>query len=165
MSLQEHAAQLQARTPDSVPDDKRTAVAEFVLAPGDHFGVRRDKEITIKVGQYVLLHNEINPSIPHVGQIEKLWTSPAGGRVVTYTKFFRPEETFHVPTRSFFQNEVLKNIDLISQPADQVMRHCCVLHLRDYLRLQPVGIAPEDTFVCESKYTPKGKNIKPIKPW
>lgn len=141
------------------------ALPEVTVQPLDSHGAPAGQPITVRVGEYVLLRNAINTAMPHVGLVEKLWQTPSGGRVVTYSKFFRPEETFHVPSRSFFQNEVLRSSDLFSQPVESIMRHCCVLHHKDYMRLQPVDIAPEDTFVCESKYTVKGKSIKPIKLW
>eukprot|EP00732_Lithocolla_globosa_P002245 Lithocolla_globosa_v1_NODE_1416_length_2594_cov_2.861417.p1 type:complete len:788 gc:universal NODE_1416_length_2594_cov_2.861417:2424-61(-) len=81
-----------------------------------------------------------------------------------------PEQTFHVPTRKFFENEVFKttatNIEVFGS---SLRGHCLVLSCRDFCRGRPVGwndsSLQRDVYVCESRYLDSGKKMEVVKNW
>jgi hypothetical protein len=102
--------------------------------------------------------------------------------------FLYPEQTYHVPTRKFFENEVFKSLQNRDVPVAEVAGRCCVLFFRDYAKGAPMGVLPhtgglplthaharmlgmpadyaaEDVYVCESRYRDNGREIVPIKSW
>lgn len=147
-----------------MPDNDRAQKTEFVLERAAPSGEPAEP-LTLHIGDHILLHNTENPAQPRIGIVETLWSTRSGGRVVTYSVYLRPQDTFHLPTRHFYANEVLRTSELASQPLEDVLRKCCIHYIRDYLRLVPVGIDERDHFLCESKYVPKSKTIKLIKTW
>jgi hypothetical protein len=42
-------------------------------------------------------------SQPNIANIQKLWTDPDGTKWFEGIWFFRPDQTFHIPTRKFLQ--------------------------------------------------------------
>lgn len=81
------------------------------------------------------------------------------------TQFLRPNETYHVPTRMFYEKEVLRGTEQIDGTEGSMMGKCLVLYIKDYLKSISARIAAKDTFLCESRYSVKQKNISPIKSW
>ena len=77
--------------------------------------------------------------------------------------FFRPEETFHLPTRKFLEREVFKSDQHLGCPLSQIVGKCAVMSVKDYFRLQPEGYAEQDVYVCESRYSSRCKTFKKIK--
>lgn len=66
----------------------------------------------------------LNQSYPH----NKLPVSPA-----------RPQETFHVRTRKFLQQEVFKTEAHRVLPLDHVAGHCYVMNVKEYFKFKPEG--------------------------
>ena len=81
------------------------------------------------------------------------------------SQFFRPAETFHVPTRMFYEHEVLRSNEHIEASASCIVGKCVVLFLRDYLKYMSTEFGPKDTYVCASRYSAKAKAISAIKSW
>jgi hypothetical protein len=40
---------------------------------------------------------------PNIANIQKLWTEPDGTKMFEGIWFFRPDQTYHIPTRKFLQ--------------------------------------------------------------
>lgn len=40
---------------------------------------------------------------PNIANIQKLWTGPDGTKMFEGIFFFRPDQTYHLPTRKFLQ--------------------------------------------------------------
>ena len=78
--------------------------------------------------------------------------------------FYRPDQTKHVSTRKFFEREIFKTTDFRELGFDQP-RRCCVLFHKDYVRGKPQGFAPEDVYVCESRYNENAASFHAIKLW
>ncbi|EGD72640.1 hypothetical protein PTSG_04375 [Salpingoeca rosetta] len=132
---------------------------------GDSASVTVSAGKTVKANDYVLVYNQSKPSAPHVALVEKVWKDKDGNTFVNVTYFYRPEETFHVPTRTFFENEVLVAPDRYVHPLRHVLRKCLVLYVRDFAKNDVHGFSPKDVFLVESRYSPNAKSIKPIKLW
>ena len=157
LDQENHNARIEALLPERVLESERTTQTEFVLERPSVAPLR------IQVGDHILVRNREDPSRPRVGAVDRLWTTRSGGRVVTYTLFLYPSETYHSSTRTFFTNEVLLTSETFSQPAEEVLRKCSIQHPSEYVHMEPVGIPAEDQYVCESKYTIKGKNFSRIR--
>ena len=121
--------------------------------------------VRYRVGDFVLLANPAPGKPPHVVNVSKLWKGPDGRQYLQAVYYYRPEETFHLATKTFFVNEVLRSNDVFVHPLAQVIRRCYVAFVRDYQRSTPAGIPEEDYFVCESRYTTKGRAMSRIKQW
>ena len=48
--------------------------------------------------------------------------------------FLYPDQTYHVPTRKFFENEVFKSTQYRDAPLDDIAGRCCILFVRDYAK-------------------------------
>uniref|UniRef100_A0A8C8M1Q8 Protein polybromo-1 n=1 Tax=Oncorhynchus tshawytscha TaxID=74940 RepID=A0A8C8M1Q8_ONCTS len=75
---------------------------------------------------------------PHIVCIERLWEDEA--------------EVF----KSDYFNKVL---------VSKILGKCMVMFVKDYFKLQPEGVRPEDVYVCESRYSARNKAFKKIKLW
>jgi len=100
---------------------------------------------------------------PHIYMVERMFEKE-GAKAIWGGQFFRQRETFHVPTRTFYEKEVMKGDLHEAIPISKVLGKCYVLPVRDYFRHKPQGLEERDVYVCEWKYTSKQRNWKKIKP-
>ena len=91
-------------------------------------------------------------------------------------QFYRPNETYHLPTKKFLRQEVFLTQTIEHIPMNKIQGLCHVLHLKDYYKFQPTiedsinsslkfQDPDKDIYVCESRYNPKTKIVKKIKWW
>ena len=115
------------------------------------------------VGDFVLI-NPSKPGIePQIFMVERLFEKD-GANSIWGAQFFRQRETFHVPTRTFYEAEVMKGDLHQAIPISSVMGKCYVMPVKDYCKFKPEGFDEKDIFVAEWKYTSKQRNWKKIKP-
>ena len=100
---------------------------------------------------------------PHIYMVERMFEKE-GAKAIWGAQFFRQRETFHVPTRTFYEKEVMKGDIHEAIPISKVLGKCYVMPVKDYFRQKPQGLEEKDIFVCEWKYTSKQRNWKKIKP-
>ena len=100
----------------------------------------------------------------HIYHIDRLFEREGGNKTIWARQFFRQRETFHVPTRTFFEKEIMQGDIFNSIPISKVLGKCIVMQHRDYIRQKPEGFEEKDIFVCEWRYTSKIRNWKKIKP-
>ena len=67
-------------------------------------------------------------------RIERLWVNESGQRFAFGHHYLRPHETFHEPSRRFFQNEVFRVPIYEVLPLDSIWRQCWVLDLQTYCK-------------------------------
>jgi len=100
--------------------------------------------------------------------------------------FYFPPQTYHVPTRRFYEKEVFKTSDFREILFGNIIKKCCVLYFRDYVKGslflmeyfevsirynllvligKPEHIPFEDTYVCESRYYESNPSFQQIKSW
>eukprot|EP00088_Acartia_fossae_P025373 TRINITY_DN2619_c0_g1_i1.p1 TRINITY_DN2619_c0_g1~~TRINITY_DN2619_c0_g1_i1.p1 ORF type:complete len:664 (-),score=228.07 TRINITY_DN2619_c0_g1_i1:898-2889(-) len=101
---------------------------------------------------------------PLIYQVERLFERDGCGKTIWARQFFRQRETFHVPTRTFFEKEVMQGDLHSSVPVTKVLGKCIVMPHKDYFKLKPEGFDEKDIYVCEWRYTSKIRNWKKIKP-
>ena len=92
--------------------------------------------------------------------IEKIYR---GSTMMSGNQFFRPVETFHVPTRKFLEREVFRTDVHQDFEFDKIGGRCFVMNVKDYFRMAPVGFKDEDVYVCESRYNSKTRSFKKMK--
>jgi protein polybromo-1 len=88
-------------------------------------------------------------------------------------QFYRPNETYHLPTKKFLRQEVFLTQTIEHIPMNKIQGLCHVLHFKDYYKLQPIieystlkfQDLDKDIYVCESRYNTKTKIVKKIKWW
>lgn len=67
--------------------------------------------------------------------IEKIFGAKASGEQNFYgNAFYKPEETFHVPTRKFLEKEVFRTDVHATLPFSKIAGRCVVVPVRDYFR-------------------------------
>ena len=69
-----------------------------------------------------------------------------------------------MPTRTFFEKEVMQGDLHNAIPITKVMGKCFVMALKDYIKYKPETFEEKDIYVCEWRYTSKIRNWKKIKP-
>ena len=115
------------------------------------------------VGDFVLISPSEPGLEPQIFMVERLFEKN-GANSIWGAQFFRQRETFHVPTRTFFEKEVMKGDIHQAIPISSVLGKCYVMPVKDYAKFKPEGFEEKDIFVCEWKYTSKQRNWKKIKP-
>jgi len=96
--------------------------------------------------------------------IEKIYRSATTGvQMISGNQFFRPVETFHVPTRKFLEREVFRTDVHEDFEFALISGRCFVMNVKDYFRSAPNGFREEDVFVCESRYNSRARNFKKMK--
>ncbi|KAL1401559.1 hypothetical protein pipiens_020017 [Culex pipiens pipiens] len=103
--------------------------------------------------------------IPGIMYIERLWTNSDGVKMMYGNMVLRPYETYHLQTRKFMEQEVFKSDQHQAVPLTQAQNKCFVMHVKDYFKMRPEGFADKDVFVCESRYSARGRCFKKIKTW
>ncbi|CAF3824420.1 unnamed protein product [Adineta steineri] len=88
-------------------------------------------------------------------------------------QFYRPIETYHLPTKKFLRQEVFLTQTMKHIPMNKIQGLCHVLYIKDYFKYQPIfdnqsikiPDLDKDIYVCESRYNIKTKIVKKIKWW
>ncbi|CAL4066120.1 unnamed protein product, partial [Meganyctiphanes norvegica] len=125
-------------------------------------------DIDYCMGDFVYIQaQEKNIENPII-HIERLWTNSEMKKMIYGCHYFRPSETFHPPSRRFFEQEVFKSDQHAAYPLSQVVGKCYVLSANDYFTHKPEGSTPiddKDVYVCESRYSSRSRFFKKIKHW
>lgn len=103
--------------------------------------------------------------IPGIIYITRLYTNSENIPMMEGNTFFRPYETFHIPTRRFMEQEVFKADQQKSVPLSKIKGRCFVMCIRDYIQKKPEGFEEKDVYVCESRYNTRARSFKKIKIW
>ncbi|XP_055539824.1 protein polybromo-1 isoform X1 [Wyeomyia smithii] len=103
--------------------------------------------------------------IPGVMYIERLWTNNDNIKMMYGNMMLRPYETYHLTTRKFMEKELFKSDQHQAIPLSQAQNKCFVMHVKDYFKMRPEGFQDKDVYVCESRYSSRGRCFKKIKTW
>jgi len=115
------------------------------------------------VGDFVYVTATESGMEPQIFMVERMFEKN-GTNTIWGAQFFRQRETFHVPTRTFFEKEVMRGDLHQAIPISSVLGKCYVMPVKDYFKYKPEGLEEKDIFVTEWKYTSKQRNWKKIKP-
>ena len=120
---------------------------------------------TYHVGDFVYVESTERNMDNHVYLIERLWTGLDGNQMFFGNWFCRPNETFHLASRKFLEQELFKSDVRSPHPLSQIRGRCFVLNVKDYFKVKPAAFADHDVYVCESRYSTKARMFKKIKVW
>ncbi|XP_037039664.1 histone-lysine N-methyltransferase ash1 [Bradysia coprophila] len=82
-------------------------------------------------------------------RVERLWKDDDGNRFVFGHHYLRPHETYHEPSRKFYQNEVVRVPLYEKVPIDLVMGRCWVLDPTTFCKGRPVDCEESHVYICE----------------
>lgn len=83
-------------------------------------------------------------------RVEKLWKNSEGKRLIYGHHYLRPHETFHEPSRRFYENEVIRVPYYEVVPIELVMARCWVFDRNTFCKGRPVDCnAEEHVYICE----------------
>ena len=82
-------------------------------------------------------------------RVERLWRNEAGAMFAFGYHFLRPHETFHEPSRKFFDNEVFRVPLYEVLPLDTIWRECWVLDPVTFVKGRPLAAQEEHVYICE----------------
>lgn len=116
-------------------------------------------------GDIVLLLSENNQGKPIICHIARFWKDKKDDVHLTGTWYLYPEQTFHLPSRKFFEMEVFKTKTLHDHSANHILRKCMVLPWSEYRKGCPEGFSASDVFVCDFKYSDSGRQMEKMKNW
>lgn len=89
--------------------------------------------------------------------VERLWKDQEGNSFIYGHHYLRPEETFHEPTRKFYQNEIVKVPAYEVLPIDLVMRRCWVLDPLTFCKGRPIDCDESHLYICEWRVDKKAR--------
>ncbi|CAB4068399.1 PBRM1 [Lepeophtheirus salmonis] len=84
------------------------------------------------------------------------------GRPLLEIVFYRPSETYHVPTRKFIEHEVFQSDLRKTISFTEIVGKCWIMPIKDFLRYKPQGFDESDVYVCESRYNTRLRSFKKI---
>lgn len=82
-------------------------------------------------------------------QIERMWTDENGKQFVWGHHFYRPQDTYHEPSRKFFVNELCHSPLEEAIPIWAVVGRCWVLDITTFCKGRPVDAVEEHVYICE----------------
>ncbi|KAJ1975783.1 hypothetical protein H4R34_004211, partial [Dimargaris verticillata] len=100
-----------------------------------------------------------------VALIQSLVVKSTGKAYFKGVWFYRPEQTYHLPTRMFYPQELFFGAATETMPLDGAQGKCFVMPLQAYITSVPRGLPPNRVFLCESRYNAKSKSFQVIKDW
>ena len=82
-------------------------------------------------------------------RVERLWRNETGAMFAFGYHFLRPHETFHEPSRKFYDNEVFRVPLYEVLPLDTIWRECWVLDPITFVKGRPLASQEEHVYICE----------------
>lgn len=82
-------------------------------------------------------------------RVERMWKDNDGKRFVFGHHYLRPHETFHEPSRKFYQNEVVRVPLYEVVPIELVMGRCWVLDTATFCKGRPIDSVESHVYICE----------------
>ncbi|KAG0250955.1 hypothetical protein BG011_007954, partial [Mortierella polycephala] len=121
---------------------------------------------TYRVGDFVHLKNDSDPSKPIIALIFSIWEDENGQRGLDTTWFLRPDQIVHSYASRFYPSEVVKASGSHEHPLGDILGRCFVLYTRDYVRGRPVDWKQgQNIYLCEQRYSEAYKSVSKIKNW
>ena len=98
---------------------------------------------------YKSVDQNISTQDMDIFRIERLWKNEAGAMFAFGYHYLRPHETFHEPTRRFFNNEVFRVPLYEVLPLDTIFRQCWVMDPASFCRGRPLECEEDHVYICE----------------
>ncbi|KAJ8518925.1 hypothetical protein ONZ45_g4070 [Pleurotus djamor] len=127
---------------------------------------------SIKLGDWVHISNPDDPARPIPGQVFRCWTSTDPARMgepgITVAWYYRPEQTFHPASRTFFENEVFKSGHMGDHPLEDLIEKIAVQFTTRHIRGRPrppYWYPGWPIYVCDSRYHEQDHTFVRVKNW
>ena len=91
----------------------------------------------------------VNSNDMDIFRVERLWVNEAGHKFAFGFHYLRPHETFHEPSRRFFDNEVFRVPIYEVLPLDTIWAECWVTDPVTFCRGRALAAKEEDVYICE----------------
>ncbi|VDO25165.1 unnamed protein product [Brugia timori] len=154
---------------EEAKDDEENKKSETLgpKADGDiDLGSTGQGGIIYRVNDYAYVApSEETVSQRHIMRIERLYRDSDGQTFARGTWCYRPEETFHLATRKFCENEVFLTSYYDTVTVDRLIGKCHVMPVRQFMRQKPKGFEDSDIYVCECRYMGRQLHFKKLKHW
>ena len=132
-----------------------------VEIPGKSFTNLQYRGVQYSVGDFVYVRSERGGE-PEIHRLDRLFERE-GIRTILGRRFYRAKmETFHEPTRIFYEKELARSSLNAIMPISRVLSRCYVMPVHHYNTHHAEGIAEKDTYVCEFNYFPKMRQWEKI---
>lgn len=95
-------------------------------------------------------------------RIEQLWKDESGRRFAYGHHYLRPHETYHEPSRKFYQNEVMRVPLYEEVPIEMIMGRCWVLDPITFCKGRPVDAVEEHVYICELRVDKAAKTFAKV---
>lgn len=82
-------------------------------------------------------------------RVERMWKDHDGKRFIFGHHYLRPHETYHEPSRKFYQNEVVRVPLYEVVPIELIMGRCWVMDLNTFCKGRPVDCVESHVYICE----------------
>lgn len=82
-------------------------------------------------------------------RVERMWKDNDGRRFVYGHHYLRPHETYHEPSRKFYQNEVVRVPLYEVVPIELIMGRCWVMDLNTFCKGRPTDSVESHVYICE----------------
>jgi hypothetical protein len=116
-----------------------------------------------EVGEFAYIKND-GGAKPSICLLTRLYRHEGDGMpMFEGVRYLHPDQTHHVATRMFYENEVFKTKEPVIGPIAELDGKCWVLFMREYCAYTVAGINPSDLYCCESRYTKSGKKMDKIR--
>lgn len=103
-------------------------------------------------------HNECD-----IFRVERMWKDHDGRRFIYGHHYLRPHETYHEPTRKFYQNEVVRVPLYEVVPIELIMGRCWVMDLNTFLKGRPMDSIETHVYICELRVDKAARLFSKIK--
>jgi histone-lysine N-methyltransferase ASH1L len=98
---------------------------------------------------YKTVDKNISADDMDIFRVERLWINEVGKMFAFGYHYLRPHETFHEPTRRFFDNEVFRVPLYEVLPLDTIWRQCWVMDPPSFCRGRPNSAEEQHVYICE----------------
>ncbi|KAL5005481.1 hypothetical protein ScPMuIL_018937 [Solemya velum] len=128
-------------------DDLQVRIGECVYITRETFVKRSSKGLPVRSSARRM--SCINPDKLDIFRVESLWKTDSGEKYALGHFYIRPQETYHEPSRKFFQNEVFRLPVYEIIPLEIVVGDCYVVDLNTYCKGRPKNVREQDIYICE----------------
>lgn len=119
-----------------------------------------------RTGDWVCITNPNDVTKPTVAQIFRTWLDAQNLGWVNVCWYYRPDQTVHRSTKTWYDNEVVKTSQFRNHRVDELVDRCFVMSVQRYPVGRPRGL-PKDkaVYVCRWRYNEDKHRFSSIKNW
>lgn len=103
----------------------------------------------IRKHTYETIGDDVDYNECDIFRVERMWKDHNGRRFIYGHHYLRPHETYHEPTRKFYQNEVVRVPLYEVVPIELIMGRCWVMDLNTFCKGRPTDSIESHVYICE----------------